>query len=56
MLNVDFKIVMWNGGAIQNFNLVINQLPLSIFVSLVPSRGGVLEDVLGLEDVLEDTF
>ena len=37
MLNVDFKIVMWNGGAIQNFNLVIYQLPLSIFVSLVPS-------------------
>ena len=28
----------------------------SCFKSTVTTRGGVLEDVLGLEDVLEDTF
>ena len=26
------------------------------FIHMLISRGGVLEDVLGLEDVLEDTF
>ena len=29
---------------------------LGIFPDIVSARGGVLEDVLGLEDVLEDTF
>ena len=33
-----------------------NMITRSAFILKVDTRGGVLEDVLGLEDVLEDTF
>ena len=33
-----------------------SEVEIDALVTAVESRGGVLEDVLGLEDVLEDTF
>ena len=40
----------------KNLNLKITKKMNGSNPAAVPIRGGVLEDVLGLENVLEDTF